>query len=215
MRSRTASAADDASGPEAASSENEPTSSSALARGHPRRRVVAEWTIVVAVAVLFALGVRTFAFEAFSVPSGSMEPTLEIGDRILVQKVFFNWHDLHEGAIVVFARPPADTMCVVAGQNDLVKRVIALPGQSVYSLGNDVFVDGRELSEPYVTQPLGTPVASKQHPFKVPEGELYVMGDNRSDSCDSRSWGPIRGSSVVGKAILLLWNNGHPDLHSF
>ena len=213
MRSRDTGAADDAR-PESPSSE-ETTSPSASTRGHPRRRVVAEWTVVVAVAVLFALGARTFAFEAFFVPSGSMEPTLEIGDRILVQKFLFNWHDLHEGDIVVFARPPADTMCVVAGQNDLVKRVIALPGQSVYSTGNNVFVEGRELSEPYVTQPLGTPVASKQRPFKVPAGELYVMGDNRSDSCDSRSWGPIRGSSVVGKVILLVWHSGHPDLHSF
>ncbi|MGD0441557.1 MAG: signal peptidase I [Acidimicrobiales bacterium] len=189
--------------------------SSPHADRHRRGRAAAEWTVVVALAVLVAIGIRTYAFEAFFVPSASMEPTLEIGDRIFVQKLLFNWHDLHDGDIVVFARPAADTMCVVPGQNDLVKRVIALPGQSVYSSGNNVFVDGRKLSEPYVTEPLGAPVASRRHPFRVPAGELYVMGDNRSDSCDSRSWGPIRGSSVVGRAVLLWWHNGHPDLHLF
>jgi len=208
-------AADGVSRPESASSQNEPRSSPATNRARSRRRVAGEWTVVVVVAVLVALGVRTFVFEAFFVPSGSMEPTLEIGDRILVEKAFFSWHDLHEGDIVVFARPAADTMCVVPGENDLVKRVVALPGQSLYSIGNNVFVDGHKLSEPYVTQPLGTPVAPEQHPFKVPTGELYVMGDNRSDSCDSRSWGPIKGASVIGRAVLLLWHNGHLDLRFF
>ncbi len=214
MRAPPAGVAEGASGLKGATSSDGVALSSGPTRRRPRRRAATEWAIVVVGALLLAVGFRTFGFASFSVPSASMEPTLEVGDRILVQKAFFNWHDLHEGDIVVFVRPPADTMCVAAG-NDLVKRVIALAGQSVYSVGNGVFVDGRELSEPYATGPLGTPVASRKRPFRVPAGEVYVMGDNRFDSCDSRYWGPIKGSSVIGKVVLLWWHNGHPVLRLF
>jgi hypothetical protein len=81
------------------------------------------------------------------------------------------------------------------------------------------YVDGRRLREPYLPSrdPLGSPIpaASRAAPYRVPPGEFYVMGDNRQISCDSRSWGPVNGSSIVGKAVLLFWRNGHPDVHFF
>ena len=166
-------------------------------------------------ALLLAVGIRAFVVQAFFIPTSSMVPTLEVGDRLLVQKAFFNWHDLHEGDIVVFHRPPADTMCIDSGDNVLVKRVIGLPGQRLYSVGSNVFVDGMGIPEPYVTEPLGRAIASKEHPYLVPKGDLYVMGDNRAISCDSRYWGPIHGSSVIGQVVLLWWHNGHPDFHIF
>jgi signal peptidase I len=183
-----------------------------------RRRVLAGWAVTVALALLLAFAVRTFGFQAFSIPTTSMVPTLDVGDRILVQKAFFNWHQLREGDIVVFTHPPRDH-CGSPSETDLVKRVIALPGQTIYSADGIIFVDGHELSEPYLPagDPLGPtiPFASQQHPFRVPAGEFYVMGDNRSISCDSRFWGPIKGSSIVGKVVLLLWRGGRPDFHWF
>ena len=183
-----------------------------------RRRVLVELVSCIVVALLLTAGVRTFAFEVFSIPSGSMEPTLEVYDRILVQKAFFSWHDVREGDIVVFSHPPLDN-CPGPANSDLVKRVIALGGQSIYSSGNTVYVDGRPLAEPYLPaiDPLGLPIpdATRQHPFRVPAGDFYVLGDNRDDSCDSRYWGPIKGTSIIGKVVLLLWHNSHPDIHSF
>jgi signal peptidase I len=185
---------------------------------HPRRRWrrrLAETAIMVLVAVLLAGLVRTFVFQTFWIPSASMVPALSVYDRVLVQKAFFTWHDVREGDIVVFTHPPLDN-CPPA-EGDLVKRVIALPGQTIYSSGNSIYVNGRLLAEPYLPKydPLGPPIASRQHPYRVPPGEFYVLGDNRADSCDSRYWGPIKGSTIVGKVILLWWHNSHPDFHPF
>jgi len=184
----------------------------------PRRRwqrVLTEAAGIAVVAALLAFLVRTYAFESFSIPSSSMEPTLGIGDRIEVQKAFFSWHDLHEGDIVVFGHPPRDDCPGPPG--DLVKRVIALPGQTIYSAGDSVYVNGRPLAEPYLPQddPLGPPIASPQHPYRVPPGDFYVLGDYRSNSCDSRYWGPVKGSTIVGKVVLLWWHDGDPDFHLF
>jgi signal peptidase I len=147
-----------------------------------------------------------------------MEPTLSIYDRILVQKAFFTWHDLHEGDIVVFSHPPRDD-CPGPPGGDLVKRVIALPGQTIYSSGNRIYINGRPLAEPYLPHPdpLGPPIpdASRQRPYRVPPGDFYVLGDNRGDSCDSRYWGPIKGTSIVGKVVLTWWHDHHPDFRTF
>jgi signal peptidase I len=186
--------------------------------GRRRLRAVAGWVVPLAAALLLAFGLRAFAFQTFSIPSASMEPTLGIGDRIIVWKAFFTWHDVHQGDIVVFTHPPLDH-CPGPPDSDLVKRVIALPGQTIYSAVNSIYVDGRRLPESYLParDPLGSPIpgASRAVPFRVPPGEFYVMGDNRQISCDSRSWGPIKGSSIIGKVALLFWHDGHPDVRFF
>jgi signal peptidase I len=201
--------------PEGSGPEGRPAAAS---RGTRRRRALAETAVTLVVAVLLAVGIRAFVIQTYWIPTPSMVPTLQVYDRILVLKAFFNWHDLHQGDIVVFSEPPRDHCPGPAG-GDLVKRVIALPGQTIYSSGNTIYVDGRALAEPYLPRvdPLGPPIpdASRQHPFRVPAGEFYVLGDNRQISCDSRYWGPIKGSSIVGRVILLLWQDGRPDLHAF
>jgi signal peptidase I len=183
-----------------------------------RRRALAGWAISLALALLLAFGIRAFVFQAFSIPTTSMVPTLQRHDRILVLKAFFSWHQLREGDIVVFTHPPLDHCPGPAG-DDLVKRVIALPGQTIYSAGGVLYVDGRRLREPYLPphDPLGPPIpgATRQDPFHVPSGELYVMGDNRAISCDSRFWGPIKGSSIIGRVVVLLWHDDRPDFHTF
>lgn len=178
------------------------------------RRGLTGTVIPLVAAAVLAVLLRTYACQIFYVPSGSMVPALAEYDRILVQKAFFTWHDAREGDIVVFTHPPLD-QCGGVPAGDLVKRVIALPGQTIYSSGNSIYIDGHLLAEPYLPayDPLGPPIASRQHPYRVPPGEFYVLGDNRADSCDSRYWGPIRGSSIVGKVILVIWHDNHPDLH--
>jgi signal peptidase I len=180
------------------------------------RRALVETAVIIVVAVLLAGLVRTFAFQTFWVPSASMTPTLGVYDRILVQKAFFSWHDVREGDIVVFSHPPLD-QCPGPQEGDLVKRVIALPGQTIYSSGDSIYVNGRLLAEPYLPRydPFGPPIASSQHPYRVPPGEFYLLGDNRSDSCDSRYWGPIQGSSIIGKVVLVWWHDSHPVFRKF
>jgi signal peptidase I len=179
------------------------------------RRPLIETVVTILVALLLAGLGRVFVFQAFWIPSASMVPTLSVYDRVLVQKAFFSWHDVREGDIVVFSEPPLDHCGGEAG--DLVKRVIALPGQTIYSSGNSIYVNGRRLAEPYLPayDPLGPPIASSRHPYRVPAGEFYMLGDNRSDSCDSRYWGPIEGSTIVGKVVLTWWHNGRPDFRTF
>jgi signal peptidase I len=142
-----ASTADLGGTPEDAASEIQAAAGSPAARRRPR--TLARWAVALLVALSLAFGIRAFVFQAFSIPSSSMESTLDIGDRILVWKAFFNWHDVHQGDIVVFTHPPLDHCAGPAG-TDLVKRVIALPGQTIYSAGNNIYVDGRRLPEPYL-----------------------------------------------------------------
>ena len=177
------------------------------------RRGLIETVIALLAAGLLSVFVQTYVCACFWIPSTSMVPTLAVYDRILVQKAFFNWHDVREGDIVVFTHPPLD-QCGGVPSGDLVKRVIALPGQTIYSSGSDIYIDGHLLAEPYLPadDPLGPAIASSQHPYRVPPGDFYVLGDNRADSCDSRYWGPIQGSSIVGKAILVIWHDHHPEL---
>jgi signal peptidase I len=182
------------------------------------RRALTEAAVTLLVAVLLAGLVRTFAFQTFWIPSSSMVPALGVYDRILVQKAFFDSRDVREGDIVVFSHPPLDH-CGGPQGGDLVKRVIALPGQTIYSSGNSIYVNGRLLAEPYLPHddPLGPqiPDASSRHPYRVPAGEFYVLGDNRAISCDSRYWGPINGSSIVGKVVLVWWHDSRPDFRTF
>jgi signal peptidase I len=184
--------------------------------GRRRLRTLAEAAITILAAALVALLVRTFVFQSFWIPSASMVPTLGVYDRIVVQKAFFTWSDVRAGDIVVFSHPPLDH-CPGPQRGDLVKRVIALPGQTIYSSGNRVYVNGRPLAQSYLPpgDPLGPPIASRAHPYRVPAGDFYLLGDNRAISCDSRYWGPIRGTTIVGKVVLVWWHNSHPDFRSF
>lgn len=176
------------------------------------RRGATETVVTLLSAALLAFLLRTFVVQTFWIPSASMVPTLSVYDRLLVQKAFFSWHDVREGNIVVFTHPPLD-QCPGDPDGDLIKRVIALPGQTIYSSGNSIYINGHLLAEPYLPahDPLGPPIASRQHPYRVPPGEFYVLGDNRADSCDSRYWGPIQGSSIVGKATVIIWHDSHPE----
>jgi signal peptidase I len=192
-----------------------------------RTQLAKEIPLLIALAVLIAFLVKTFVAQAFYIPSGSMIPQLNIGDRVVVSKVSFNLHDAHRGDIIVFDAPPhapgAQTTDKGSGvgrvardvfeaigvlqpsTEEYIKRVIALPGETVQGKDGHVLVNDRDLVEPYL--PPGD-ITSDFPPVVVPKGDLWVMGDNRSNSSDSRVFGPIREQTVVGRAIMRVWPPG-------
>ena len=180
-------------------------------RKRNRRRHLLEWGAVVVFAVLVAGGLRAFVVQAFYVPSGSMLPTLQIGDRIVVVKVGYT---IHRGDIIVFRRPPADTATTDA---DLVKRVVGLPGETISSRGATVLIDGKPLEEPWLPPLTGVcaETAESIPTTRSPPDHYFVMGDCRGYSDDSRAWGTLAGSYIIGKVIVIVWRFGHPYLHWF
>jgi signal peptidase I len=170
------------------------------------RRHIVEWVALLVLALVVTLTLRTFVFQTFYIPSGSMEPTLQIGDRIIVDKLAVDWGTIHRGDVMVFAAPPNEN-CSGVHDVDLVKRVIGLPGDTLYSVGNTIYVNGQKLNEAWThTEPLGPPaIAPPSHPVVVAAGHYYMMGDNHSESCDSRYWGTITRSDIIGKAVLRVW----------
>jgi signal peptidase I len=181
-------------------------------RRSPWWRWPVELLVVLAVVVIVTFVLRIFVVQTFSIPSGSMLPTLQIGDRIIVDKIDYH---VHRGSIVVFKRPPLELQPYA----DLVKRVIGLPGETISAAGGQIYIDGKLLSEPWLpkvpdayTAPLpGDPNPQFNLPpggVKIPPGDYYVMGDNRTRSEDSRWFGPIPASLIVGRAVAIVWPLG-------
>lgn len=186
-------------------------------RRRRRKRLLIEWGIVLVVAAVVAVLLRSFVVQAFFVPSPSMVPTLDVGDRILVIKSSLLVGPVGRGSIVVFHHP---TFFPCSGGDDniqdLVKRVIGLPGETIWSVGNTIYINGKPLQDPGwyrggYPQVGSTPISRTM----IPKDYYFVMGDNRTDSCDSRSFGPIAGSSIIGKVELIVWRNGRPYFHAF
>jgi len=165
------------------------------------------------VAVAAALLLPAFVVQSFSVPGAAMSPTLQAGDRILVAKSGLDEGPVHTGQIVVF-RPPKFLPCtVVGGGGDLVLRVVALPGQTIWSIDNTIFVDGRPLSEKGWYAPRSGQVGSRPiSSTTLTRNQYFVLGDDRSGACDSRVFGPISGSSIVGQGIAIVVRHGHVHL---
>jgi len=174
------------------------------ARRRKRGRWVLEWVAVLLVALGVAVAVRAYVVQTFFIPSASMEPTLMIGDRILVDKLSYHLHGVGRGDIVVFATPPKEPPNPAV--KDLVKRVIGLPGETISSPDGRVWINGKPLKEPWL--PKGT-VTSGITPQKIPPNEFFVMGDNRGDSQDSRFFGPISRSLIVGHVVFRIWPISH------
>jgi signal peptidase I len=157
-----------------------------------------EWVLLIGAALAIALLIKTFLFQAFYIPSESMYPTLKTDDRVLVNKLSYKLHDIHRGDIVVFEKPKSEASDI----KDLVKRVIALPGETVEGRDGKIYIDGRELREPYL--PEGT-VTTQFEQQVIPPNAVWVMGDNRSHSRDSRYFGAIPESTVIGRVFVRIW----------
>ncbi len=191
-----------------------------------------ELPVLLLVALLFATLMKTFLVQAFYIPSESMVPTLQVGDRVLVNRLVYRFRDISRGDIIVFSDPHPDphaSQSVVGGflhwlgegfglakppDEDFIKRVIGLPGETVEIHNGHVFVDGVKLDEPYLH---GPPDIRPFGPVTVPEGKLFVLGDNRVNSCDSRfapsdtrtcpggGLGFVPIDKVIGEAFVIMW----------
>jgi signal peptidase I len=166
------------------------------------RRQVVEWVLLIGLAVVIALVVKAFLVQAFYIPTGSMEPTLAVNDRVLVNKLAYRLGDPERGDIIVFDAPPSARTDDV---QELIKRVIGLPGETIQSTDGRIYIDGQLLEEPYLTdehrENLGEPIP----PTFIPEGHYFVMGDNRPNSQDSRFFGVISEDAIVGRAFIRIW----------
>jgi len=165
-------------------------------------RSLVEWVVVVGGALIIALVIKTFLLQAFYIPSSSMVSTLNIGDRVLVNKLSYKVHDVHRGDIMVFERPEGEADSQIT---DLIKRVIALPGETVEAQNGQILIDGEPLDEPYLDEGVTT---GDFDPVTVPDGHYFMMGDNRGDSRDSRFFGPIAEDTIVGRAFFRVWPLG-------
>ena len=188
-----------------------------------RRRFVGSTPFLVLVALGVAIVIKTFLIQAFYIPSESMVPTLEVGDRVFVNKFAYDIGDLGRGDVIVFENPnpgevpdrgPVSGLLHWLGEGigfaqpeneDFIKRVIALPGETIEIRDNVVFIDGESLDEPYLT-PEALSHNGEYPPTTIPEGSLFVMGDNRGNSADSRyGLGFVPVDRVVGKAFVVIW----------
>jgi signal peptidase I len=178
--------------------------------GRGRFRPWVGWLVTIVVALLISTGTRAYAVQSYFVPTPSMTPTLMPGDRILVDKLSST---IHRGDIVVFKNPPADT----GGPPTLVKRVIGLPGERISSVGAQVLINGKPLAETWLPALKGICTESSEHiPSQiVAPGHYFVMGDCRGDSDDSRYWGTVPASYIVGKVDVIIWRHSHPWIHWF
>ena len=191
--------------------------------GSPATRLLREVALLVVTAIVIAVGVKSFVAQAFYIPSGSMIPQLAVNDRVVVSKLAYRLHDPRRGDIIVFDAPnpapePERSLPdkVIRGivqsvglsppsTKEFIKRVIALPGERVEGRDGHVYIDGRLLVEPYLPPGMATSDFGSR---TIDPDHLWVMGDNRGNSSDSRVFGPIRRDTVVGRALVRVWPPG-------
>jgi signal peptidase I len=170
-------------------------------------RTILEYVVLAAVAIAVALLIQQYLVKPYRIPSESMENTLLIGDRVLVDRISWRFTDPARGDIVVFHSPNPGPV--------LIKRIIGMPGDTISLKDGAVYINGVKLNEPYVRTIAGKPEPSDpfdnglpwslQQPYKVPAGSYFLMGDNRTNSGDSREFGPVPRSQFVGRAFARYW----------
>ena len=173
-------------------------------------KALREWLVVILVALGAALLVRMFVLQQYYISGPSMESTLFQDNRVLVNKLSYRLHDIHRGDVVVFERITMDGATVA--HDDLIKRVVALEGDTVEIRDCELFVNGAVVSEEYLPEEdlsqgdpnsrCGQPTVEKT---TIPAGKVYVLGDNRPESFDSRRFGPIEEKFVIGRAFVVVW----------
>ena len=178
---------------------------SMLKKSKKEKSVFREYAEAIVIALILALVIRTLIVQAFKIPSGSMLPTLQIGDHILVNKFIYRFVSPQRGDVIVFKYPKDEA-------RDFIKRVIGLPNDKLEIRNRRIFVNDRPLEEPYVVH--SDPGVQEESvsprdffgPVVIPPGKYFMMGDNRDFSMDSRFWGFLDRSKIRGKAFLIYWS---------
>lgn len=189
-----------------------------------KKSVFREYAEAAAIAIILALFIRTFVIQAFKIPSGSMIPTLLVGDHILVNKFIYGIKLPFVNKTMIPIRTPQrdDVIVFIYPQDeskDFIKRVIGLPGEILKMVDRKIYINGKPYDDEYGVfkesqgQRMLTPAKSNFGPVSIPEGHLFVMGDNRDNSHDSRFWGFVPIESVRGKALIIYWS--WPNLKRF
>jgi signal peptidase I len=184
----------------------------------PRRvRIAVDWIVTIVGAIAIVLAIKAWVVNPYRIPSSSMEPTLHcarpapgcearFSDRVLANRFIYHFRDPQRGDVIVFETPPAaKTKCGAGGT--FVKRIIGLPGERVQMRlrrgAAYVYIDGKRLDEPYIQKDRRD--IGPADTYRVPLGHYFVMGDNRSQSCDSRVWGSVPRKNVIGKVFMTYW----------
>lgn len=179
-----------------------------------KKSLLREYLEAAVIAILLALFIRAFVVQAFKIPSGSMEPTLLVGDHILVNKFIYGLKApfIHK-TIIPISRPKRGDIIVfiypLDKKKDFIKRLIGLPGEKIQIIDNKIFINGQLYNDPHGVYGKHANEGQKLGPFIVPDDSLFVMGDNRDHSYDSRYWGFVPLESVLGKAIIIYWSWPH------
>ena len=178
------------------------------AKQRSQMRAVWEWVFVVVIAIGAAMFIRVFLFQQYYIDGPSMQTTLMPQDRVLVNKMSYKLHDVHRGDVIVFDRVTNEVQ-----HDDLIKRVLGLPGEALEIRSCVVYIDGVRVEEPYLnleqTSQIEPSARCGSHtdmaPVVIPEDMVFVMGDNRVQSFDSRDFGPIDIDKVRGRAFVVIW----------
>jgi signal peptidase I len=192
------------------------------------RGSLVELVTIVAVALGLALGIQAFLVKPFRIPSESMEPTLDVGQRVLVNRLGVRLGTPSRGDIMVFKPPKGadDNECGVPGfdpaaqdkpcplptkqrsNTNFIKRVVAVGGDSLAVKRGRVYLNGHLQKEPFIRPSSDCGICQLDHPIRIPKGYFFMMGDNRGESADSREWGPVPKKWMIGKAFVTYWPPG-------
>ena len=184
-----------------------------------------ELVVIVALALGLALGIQAFLIKPYQIPSGSMEPTLDVGQRVLVWRLGLRVGDPQKGDIMVFKPPKGadENACGVPGFNpeerheacpqptkdrsntNFIKRIVATGGDSLSVKRGRVYINGKLQKEPFIRPSADCGICQLEHPIKIPKGYYFMMGDNRGESADSREWGPVPKKWMIGHAFFTYW----------
>jgi signal peptidase I len=176
-------------------------------------RTIVDWVVTIAVAVAFVLIFEAEIAKPYRIPSSSMEPTLHcakpgdwclgsFSDRVIANRLAYAFGSPKRGQIVVFKAPPATAVCGSGEGGAFVKRLIGLPGERVSERDGSIYVDGKRLTEPYVDPALRD---HRSGSWRVEPGHYFFLGDDRAHSCDSRTWGTVPRTSLIGPVVVTYW----------
>jgi signal peptidase I len=175
-----------------------------------RRRLLLQWAIALVVVAVVAVLLRVAVVQPYTVDTTAMVPVLQPHTRVLVVTATFLTGSVHQGDVVVLHQPQG----AGCAPGDLVSRAIGMPGQTIWSVGQSIYIDGQVLDEPgWYNVPFGEVGTSPIPRTTIPEGNYFVLGDNRTDTCDSRSFGLVASSLVIGEVVATTTRSGHLNVH--